>query len=84
MTRQEARQAVAAAGRVISWISSGKKVLVTCYAGRNRSGLITAIALCKGPNPVRVGTAIGMIREARGPAALNNEHFVRFLKEYCG
>lgn len=84
MTRQEAKAAVAAAGQVISWLSSGKSVLVTCYMGLNRSGLVTAIALCKGPDPLRVNQAISLIREARGPGALRNDYFIQFLKEYCG
>lgn len=83
MTKQEMKSAVLAAGHVVSWLSAGKSVLVTCYAGLNRSGLVAAIALCKGPSPVRAAQAVRMIRDARGPNALRNDYFIKFLKEYC-
>ena len=82
MRKDEMAAAVRAAGKVISWLKAGKRVLVTCHQGRNRSGLICALALCKGKGmtPTR---AINTVRAARGPGALRNDYFVSFLNSYC-
>ena len=40
ISKEDAMQAVKAAGKTIRWMDQGLKVLVTCYAGRNRSGLV--------------------------------------------
>ncbi len=56
---------------------SGKKVLIRCQAGWNRSGLITALVLIReGLEPQK---AINLIREKRSPHALCNKTFVEFL-----
>lgn len=55
----------------------GKKVLVRCQAGWNRSGLVTALVLIREGLPA--AEAIDLIREKRSPWALCNEDFVRFL-----
>ncbi len=81
-TIDEAKQAVRAAGKVMSWTREGLRVLVTCFEGRNRSGLISAIALCRGYG-MSPESAIASIRKARGPHALSNKQFVKFILEYC-
>jgi hypothetical protein len=59
------------------WIS-GKKVLIRCQAGWNRSGLVMALVLIKhGLSPRE---AIRLIREKRSPHALCNQDFVKFLE----
>lgn len=83
MTRQEMELAVKAAGRVIQWLKAGKSVLVTCHMGLNRSGLICALALCKGPAGMKPGEAVRTVRAARGPDALRNRDFLRFLSDFC-
>lgn len=83
MTRDEAFSAVSAAGRVISWLRGGNRVLVTCMQGRNRSGLVCALALCKGAG-LSLDKAVEAIRAARGDGALRNPYFLRFLQDYCG
>lgn len=80
MTKQLAITALEAARHTISRLVSGKRVLVTCLAGRNRSGLVCALALCLGPPRLPSDKAITLIRAARGPHALANPFFVRFLK----
>lgn len=82
MTREEAAQAVRAAGRVVRALREGQRVLVTCMAGRNRSGLVVALSLCRGAgwDPDR---AIGAIREARSADAFRNRDFESFLRAYC-
>jgi hypothetical protein len=55
----------------------GKKVLIRCQAGWNRSGLITALVLIRDGMPAR--QAIDLIRDTRSPHALCNKTFVQFL-----
>jgi len=55
----------------------GDKVLVRCQAGYNRSGLVVGFALIEMGHTPR--EAIEMVRAARGPWALCNIHFVRYL-----
>jgi len=77
-TRREVAEAWGAAARVARRVRAGKRVLVTCAMGRNRSGLVAGFAL------VMLGygrrQAVGMVRAARGPNALSNEYFVALLK----
>jgi protein-tyrosine phosphatase len=55
----------------------GKKVLIRCQAGWNRSGLITALVLIReGYEPAE---AIRLIRQNRSSWALCNADFVNFL-----
>jgi len=57
---------------------AGKRVLIRCQAGLNRSGLIMALVLIKdGFSPKE---AIDLIRARRSPYALCNADFVRYLE----
>ena len=59
-------------------VSGGRRVLVRCSGGLNRSGLVVAATLVRlghGPDE-----AIGLVRRARGPWALTNPAFVRHLR----
>lgn len=56
---------------------SGKRVLIRCQAGWNRSGLITALVLMREGYTAK--KAVSLIREKRSPSALCNQHFVIFL-----
>ncbi|POX52579.1 dual specificity protein phosphatase family protein [Streptomyces sp. Ru72] len=59
-------------------LEDGRRVLVRCYHGYNRSGLVVAHALVRaGHTPEE---AIRMIRARRGPWALHNELFVEYLR----
>ena len=62
---------------------NGKKVLVTCAAGVNRSALIAGLAMVIGG--VEAEKAIKRIRTRRHPASgatpLFNKHFVKVLKD---
>jgi protein-tyrosine phosphatase len=61
-------------------VRRGKRVLVTCREGRNRSGWVTGVALIElGVPPQK---AIDGIRFARGDDALSNPFFVRELQQY--
>lgn len=57
---------------------SGKRVLVRCQAGWNRSGLITALVLMR--DGYTALEAIELIREKRSKNALCNKNFVYWLR----
>jgi hypothetical protein len=67
-----------AAERIADAVRDGRRVLVRCSGGLNRSGLLVASAL------VRLGRtpdeAIAAVRAARGPWALTNPGFVAYLR----
>jgi len=45
LTREKLQTALQAAHRVVKTVKAGKAALVTCAAGLNRSGLVSALAL---------------------------------------
>jgi protein-tyrosine phosphatase len=64
--------------QIAAEIRRGGRVLVMCRAGRNRSGLLTALVVrqltgCSGPE------AVAGVRRGR-PRALANPHFERYLE----
>ncbi|MFC5212330.1 protein-tyrosine phosphatase family protein [Streptomyces coerulescens] len=59
-------------------MDEGRRVLVRCYHGYNRSGLVVAHALVRRSHPVE--RAIRLIRSRRSPWALHNELFVDYLR----
>ena len=69
-----------AAEAVVRELGAGKKVLVTCRQGRNRSGLVNGMVLIKLGRPV--DAVIARIRERRRNA-LTNEHFVALLRAFA-
>lgn len=79
--REAAYARAAKAGETAAaWHRRGKRVLITCGAGLNRSGLITGIAL---RNLGYTATdAVVLIRKARGVRALGGKAFVTFITEY--
>ena len=56
----------------------GKRVLVRCQAGINRSGLVMALILIR--EGYSAEDAINLMREKRGRAVLANKHFENWLK----
>lgn len=77
VTPQLLYEAKFAAGKVVEFLRAGKRVLVTCNQGRNRSGLVVALTLISLGVPPR--DAIAMIRNGRGPDALVNPWFLDYL-----
>jgi protein-tyrosine phosphatase len=59
-------------------LDAGRKVLVRCYHGYNRSGLVVAHALIRRGSSA--DAAIRLIRDRRSPWALHNELFVEYLR----
>jgi predicted protein tyrosine phosphatase len=58
---------------------AGKKVLIRCQAGINRSGLVTALVLIR--DGYAPADAIRLIRDKRCEAALSNSLFENWLLE---
>jgi len=58
---------------------SGKRVLIRCQAGINRSSLIMALVLVREGLSAR--KAIELMRKQRGQAVLANRHFVEWLTQ---
>lgn len=80
LSRRQLRIATNAAGQAVRAYRLGKRVLITCAAGRNRSGLVTALAMhlstgCGG----RLATEIVKARRNADGPALSNEVFAKFL-----
>ncbi|MFF4361670.1 dual specificity protein phosphatase family protein [Streptomyces sp. NPDC001604] len=59
-------------------LDEGRRVLVRCYHGYNRSGLVVAHALVRRGHATE--EAIRLIRSRRSPWALHNELFVDYLR----
>lgn len=79
LTESDKREAIKLAYWVIENLKKKKKVLVTCMQGLNRSGLIVALTLMIG-GKFTLQDIINMVRAQRGPYALSNEDFVKFLE----
>jgi len=77
--RRRVNEAVTA---TLAALEDGKRVLVRCQAGYNRSGLVVALVLlAKGWT---ADEAIAHIRRQRSEWALCNEHFVGYIRERAG
>jgi len=56
----------------------GRRIVITCMAGRNRSGLLMALVLME-RFKLPAKEAISLIKEKRGPFALTNRTFTSYL-----
>ncbi len=77
LTREQLTTAIAASRVAASRFRDGKKVLISCMQGRNRSGLVTALTLHR-----LYGMAGERCREyirSKVPHALSNPSFNKFL-----
>lgn len=68
----------AVARDVADAVTGGRRVLVRCSGGLNRSGLVVALALIRLGHPS--DEAVALVRAARGPWALTNPGFVTHLR----
>lgn len=80
LKKEELRTVLRAVSTLASLLTSGKTVLVTCAAGLNRSGLVTALTMHRAYG-VKADAIIRRIRSARGPWALSNPKFVELVKK---
>lgn len=58
--------------------SSGRRVLIRCAGGMNRSGLLVALTLMK--SGLEADEAIALVRDRRHPWALSNRSFVELCQ----
>lgn len=56
---------------------AGRRVLIRCAGGMNRSGLVTALVLQHAG--FSAADAVSTVRAQRSPHALSNPHFVQYL-----
>lgn len=83
LSTDELRRALAGARHVGCALSEGKRVLVTCAAGLNRSALVASLGLgiVSRLTPEQI---VLLMRERRAPAALHNPHFVEIIHRFVG
>lgn len=79
-TTSEKRLAYQIAQAVADTLRSGRRVLIVCAAGLNRSGWVSAMAL-QFSTRLPLERILYLIRQARGPDALSNLYFVKVLEE---
>ena len=59
---------------------AGKRLLIRCQAGMNRSSLVTALVLMRdGMSPE---DAIELIRKKRSPYVFSNNHFLEYVESW--
>jgi protein-tyrosine phosphatase len=79
LTKEDIGSAMTVATRVAVAVRNGSRVLVTCLEGRNRSGLITALAL-RDLYGMSGSEAMLLVRQNRKNAsALTNTTYQQFL-----
>lgn len=81
-TDEELRIAVLASRAVAEKVRAGKRVLVTCHQGRNRSGLVAALSIYRltgWPG----SRCVSHVRSRR-PNALTNRYFTRAVEVLRG
>jgi protein-tyrosine phosphatase len=67
--------------QVANLVRGGKRVVVNCMSGLNRSGLLVGrAAIALGHSPLE---AVELVRRARGPHALSNAQFAKWLLIDC-
>jgi len=79
MRADEIVNAVRAGETVAAHLRAGRRVLVTCALGLNRSSLIAGIAMHK-VYGIGADEIIARIRRARGEWALSNPNFEKLLR----
>lgn len=83
LNSDELRRAVMGGKEVAKGLRSGKRVLVTCAAGLNRSALVASLGLGMATT-LSADQIIELVRARRGSYALHNPHFVEYIKRVVG
>ena len=83
LSTDELSRAILGSRQVAGALAGGRRVLVTCAAGLNRSGLVTGLALGL-VTQMSAAQIVELVRERRAPAALGNPHFVELLHRFVG
>ena len=78
LTPRQVKLLRAISREVAAYLERGQRVLVTCRAGLNRSGIIVASTLLRTTrmSPTQI---IRLVRRKRSPMALNNPAFVHAI-----
>jgi len=77
-TRQQLEVAIEAANQVVASVSRGEPALVTCWAGINRSSLVTGLALYRLTG--MSGADIVNLIQFQRPGTLTNDQFKECLE----
>lgn len=83
LSRAELNTALTGAKQVAAELAAGKRVLVTCQMGLNRSALVTGLAMGMRFD-LTAPQIVNHIRSRRSPQALFNDHFVELLEKFVG
>jgi protein-tyrosine phosphatase len=83
LSSSEVNMAIVAGVTVAQALANGRRVLVTCALGLNRSALVAGIALSQ-LTTMSAGQIVELIRERRGREALSNMDFVYLLNRLVG
>ncbi len=83
LTTDELRRALAGSRHVAVALTEGRRVLVTCRAGLNRSAFVASLALGV-VTRMQPHEIVELMRERRAPAALHNPHFVEYITKFVG
>lgn len=79
MRHDEIAAALGGATRVARRLNEGRRVLVTCAMGLNRSALVAALAMHE-VHGMGADEIIARLRRARGSWALSNPNFEKLLR----
>jgi protein-tyrosine phosphatase len=82
-TTEEIDTAITAAMEIADRYRHGQNILITCIMGRNRSGLVSALALHFITGAPAISCAEHLRQTRRDPTgvrALSNHHFVELLR----
>jgi Dual specificity phosphatase, catalytic domain len=79
LTRAHLKEAIFISSKVERRVRAGKHVLCTCFAGYNRSGLVTALAVMKLTK--KPGKEVVEYIQQKREGALCNESFARALRK---
>lgn len=77
----DAALVISNARSVARYLNGGSIVLVTCYAGFNRSALVAALAMQLAYD-MDADEVITQIRDLRSPHALFNPRFEQFIRDF--
>jgi protein-tyrosine phosphatase len=84
ITREQAADLIKVARQLAAQVRAGKRVLITCMMGMNRSGLMSALTLMLSTGCTGSDAAITVSSKRRpmadGTRALFNPMFARFIK----
>ena len=84
LTKSQWRGAQKASLEVADALERGEKVLVTCAAGLNRSGLVSALAMLRLAGTAADAGAVVAQIQTRRFMALCNDAFVEFVHAFAG